>query len=361
MFYHLLYPLAEHWAAFNVFKYITFRASYATVTALLICFIFGDWVIRRLEALQIGEAIRAEGPQHHQGKAGTPTMGGALVLAAIIVPTLLWGDLTNRYVQLALIGTAWMGLIGFVDDYLKVVKKRPKGMIGRFKLAGQVGWGLVLGSTLALGLAGDPLTVTSVPFLKNTVINWGWLYVPLVILVVTGTSNAVNLSDGLDGLAIGLSVLAFGGYAVLAYLTGHAVFADYLNLLFIQQSGELSVYCASVVGAGIGFLWFNAHPARIFMGDTGSLALGGALGTVAILIKKELLLVVIGGMFVIEALSVMAQVTWFKRSGGRRLFRMAPLHHHFELGGWSETQVVVRFWIVGILMLLLGMSSIKLQ
>ena len=361
MFYHLLYPLAEHWSAFNVFKYITFRAGYATVTALLICFIFGDWVIRRLEQLQIGESIRAEGPQHHKKKAGTPTMGGALVLAAIIVPTLLWGDLSNRYVQLAVIGTAWMGLIGFIDDYLKVVKKRPKGMIGRFKLAGQVGWGVVLGSTLVLGLAGEPLTVTSVPFLKDTVINWGWFYVPLVILIVTGTSNAVNLSDGLDGLAIGLSVLAFGGYAVLAYLTGHAVFADYLNLLFIPQSGELTIYCASVVGAGIGFLWFNAHPARIFMGDTGSLALGGALGTVAILVKKELLLVVIGGMFVIEAVSVMAQVTWFKRSGGKRLFRMAPLHHHFELGGWSETQVVVRFWIVGILMLLLGMTSIKLQ
>jgi len=361
MFYYLLYPLAQHWSAFNVFKYITFRASYATVTALLICFIFGDWVIRRLQALQLGEKIRAEGPQHHQKKAGTPTMGGVMVLAAIIVPTLLWGDLSNRYVQLAVIGTAWMGVIGFIDDYLKVVKKRPKGMIGRFKLAGQVGWGLVLGSTLVMGLAGEPLTVTSVPFLKDTVINWGWLYVPLVILVVTGTSNAVNLSDGLDGLAIGLSVLAFGGYAVLAYLTGHSVFADYLNLLYIPQSGELTVYCASVVGAGIGFLWFNAHPARVFMGDTGSLALGGALGTVAILVKKELLLVVIGGMFVVEAVSVMLQVMWFKRTGGKRLFRMAPLHHHFELGGWSETQVVERFWIVGILLLLLGMSSIKLQ
>ena len=361
MFYHLLYPLSETWSAFNVFRYITFRSAYATVTALLICFIFGGWVIRRLEALQIGETIRGDGPQHHQTKAGTPTMGGALVLAGIIVPTLLWGDLANRYVQLALIGTAWMGLIGFVDDYLKVVKKRPKGMIGRFKLAGQVGWGLVLGGTLSLGLAGDALTVTSVPFLKDTVINWGWFYVPLVILVVTGTSNAVNLSDGLDGLAIGLSVLAFGGFGVIAYLSGHAVFADYLNLLFIAPSGELTVYCASVVGAGIGILWFNAHPARIFMGDTGSLALGGALGTVAILVKKELLLVVIGGMFVVEAISVMAQVTWFRRSGGKRLFRMAPLHHHFELGGWSETQVVVRFWIIGILMLLLGMSSIKLQ
>jgi phospho-N-acetylmuramoyl-pentapeptide-transferase len=362
MFYHLLYPLHEYWSVFNVFQYITFRASYAAVTALLIAFVFGDWVIRRLEQLQIGETIRGEGPQHHQAKAGTPTMGGVLVLAAIVVPTLLWSDLSNRYVVLALGGTLWMGCIGFLDDYLKVVKKQPKGMIGRFKLAGQISYGLLLGAVLVFaGPADQDMAVTSVPFLKDTLINWSWLYIPLVIVVVTGTSNAVNLSDGLDGLAIGLSALAFAGFAVISYLTGHAVFADYLNLLFIPEAGELTVYCAAVVGAALGFLWFNANPARIFMGDTGSLALGGALGTVAILVKKELLLVVIGGIFVMEAVSVMLQVFWFRRSGGKRLFRMAPLHHHFELGGWSETQVVVRFWIVGILLLLLGMSSIKLQ
>ena len=362
MFYHLLYPLHTYWSAFNVFKYITFRASYATVTALLISFIFGGWVIRRLTTLQIGETIRSDGPEHHRQKAGTPTMGGVLILASIIVPTLLWADLTNRYVQLALLGTVWMGLIGFLDDYLKVVKKRPKGMIGRFKLAGQVSYGLLLGGILLLsGDMGDSITSTSVPFLKDFLINLRWLYVPLVILVVTGTSNAVNLSDGLDGLAIGLSSLAFTGFAVVAYLSGHSVFADYLNLLFLPEAGELTVYCAAVVGAGLGFLWFNAHPARIFMGDTGSLALGGALGTVAILVKKELLLVIIGGIFVLEVLSVMVQVMFFKRPGGKRLLRMAPLHHHFELSGWSETQVVGRFWIVGILLLLLGMSSIKLQ
>ncbi len=362
MFYHLLYPLSEYWSVFNVFKYITFRSAYATVTALLICFIFGNWVIEKLEALQIGETIDTDGPDHHQKKAGTPTMGGVLVLAAIVIPTLLWADLTNRYVLLALVGTVWMGLIGFLDDYLKVVKKRPKGMIGRFKMAGQVSYGLILGSVIVFGFeGGSELTSTSVPFLKDVMIPWGWFYIPLVILVVTGASNAVNLSDGLDGLAIGLSSLAFAGFAVVAYLSGHSVFADYLNLLYLPEVGELTVYCAAVVGAGIGFLWFNAHPARIFMGDTGSLALGGALGTVAILVKKEFLLVVIGGMFVAEALSVMLQVTWFRRSGGKRLFRMAPLHHHFELLGWSETQVVVRFWIIGILLLLLGMSSIKLQ
>jgi phospho-N-acetylmuramoyl-pentapeptide-transferase len=362
MFYHLLYPLHEYWSIFNVFKYITFRSSYATVTALLISFIFGGWVISKLEKLQIGETIDSDGPEHHQKKAGTPTMGGVLVLASIVIPTLLWADLSNRYVQLALLGTVWMGLIGFMDDYLKVVKKRPKGMIGRFKLVGQVSYGLILGSVLVYGgTGGDVVTSTSVPFLKDALINWNWLYIPLVIFVVTGASNAVNLSDGLDGLAIGLSALAFAGYAVMAYLSGHSVFAEYLNLLYLPEAGELTVYCAAVIGAGLGFLWFNAHPARIFMGDTGSLALGGALGTVAILVKKEFLLVVIGGIFVAEALSVMLQVTWFKRSGGKRLFRMAPLHHHFELGGWSETQVVVRFWIVGILLLLLGMSSIKLQ
>ena len=362
MFYHLLYPLHTHWSVFNVFKYITFRASYATVTALLISFIFGSWVIRQMAALQIGETIDSDGPEHHQRKAGTPTMGGVLILTAVIIPTLLWADLSNRYVLMALLGTLWMGVIGFLDDYLKVVKKRPKGMIGRFKLVGQVSYGLLLGGMILMtNGSSEVVTSTSVPFFKDVLINWGWAYIPLVILVVTGTSNAVNLSDGLDGLAIGLSSLAFAAFAVIAYLSGHSVFAEYLNLLYLPDAGELTIYCGAVVGAGIGFLWFNAHPARIFMGDTGSVGLGGALGTVAILVKKEFLLVVIGGMFVAEALSVMAQVVFFKRTGGKRLFKMAPLHHHFELLGWSETQVVVRFWIIGLLLLLLGMSSIKLQ
>jgi phospho-N-acetylmuramoyl-pentapeptide-transferase len=251
-----------------------------------------------------------------------------------------------------------MGVLGFVDDYLKVVKKRPKGMVGRVKMAGQISFGLLLGLIL-IWTAGD--TRTSVPFLKDVLIDWGWIYVPVIILVVSGTSNAVNLSDGLDGLAIGLSALSFAAFAAVAYLSGNRIFADYLNLLYLPGAGELTVYCGSVVGASLGFLWFNAHPARIFMGDTGSLALGGALGTVAILIKKELLLVVVGGMFVVEALSVILQVGYFKWTKGKRLFRMAPLHHHFELGGWSETQVVVRFWIVGILLVLLSVSTIKLQ
>ncbi|MHB8079275.1 MAG: phospho-N-acetylmuramoyl-pentapeptide-transferase [Candidatus Krumholzibacteriia bacterium] len=362
MFYHLLYPLHTEWSALRVFQYITFRGAYATITALLISFIFGGWVIRRLQTLQIGERIREDGPATHQAKAGTPTMGGVLILTAIVVPTLLWADLTNRYVLLALLATVWMGLLGFIDDYLKVVKKRPKGMIGRVKLAGQVGFGIVLSLLLLAGNGSDPLvTSTTVPFLKSALPNLGLLYVPLIILVVAGTSNAVNLTDGLDGLAIGLCALAFGAFAGLSYVSGNRIFAGYLNIPYLPGAGELTIYCLAVVGAALGFLWFNAHPARVFMGDTGSLALGGALGTVAILVKRELLLPLIGGIFVLEALSVMAQVASFRWRGGRRIFRMAPIHHHFELLGWSETQVVVRFWIVGILLLLLSLSTIKLQ
>ncbi len=362
MFYHLLYPLHESWSVLNVFQYITFRAAYATITALLISFIFGEWVIGKLESLQIGERIRSDGPAHHATKAGTPTMGGVLILTAIVLPTLLWADLSNRFVQLCLLATVWMGALGFMDDYLKVIKKRPKGMIGRVKLAGQVGYGLLLGAILLATAGGRPLvTSTTVPFLKFVFIDLGVLYVPLIVVVVAGASNAVNLSDGLDGLAIGLAALSFGGFGALAYLSGNRIFSDYLNLPYLAGAGELAIYCAAVVGAALGFLWYNAHPARIFMGDTGSLALGGALGTVAILIKRELLLVLVGGMFVLEALSVILQVASYRWRGGKRIFLMAPLHHHFELKGWSETQVVVRFWIVGILLLLFSISTIKLQ
>ncbi len=361
MFYHLLYPLHTHWSALNVFQYITFRAAYATITALLISFIFGGWLIERLRRLQIGETIRSDGPAHHRAKAGTPTMGGVLVLTAIVLPTLLWADLTNRYIQLCLLATVWMGGIGFVDDYLKVIKRRPKGMIGRVKLLGQITFSIVLYVMLDRSIGHPHLHDLAVPFLKDTFIDLGWLYFPLVVLVVTGTSNAVNLTDGLDGLAIGLSAFVFLGYAALSYLTGNAVFARYLHILYLPGSGEVAIYCAAVVGAALGFLWFNAHPAQIFMGDTGSLALGGALGTVAILVKRELLLVVMGGMFVLEAVSVMLQVASYRWRGGKRIFRMAPLHHHFELLGWKETQVVVRFWIIGILLLLLSMSTLKLQ
>jgi phospho-N-acetylmuramoyl-pentapeptide-transferase len=361
MLYHLLYPLHEYFSALNVFRYITFRAAYATVTALLIAFVIGPWFIRFLQRRNVRAEVREDTPETHATKKGTPTMGGLLILAAVFIPALLWCNLTNRYVQIALVTTAWMGLIGFVDDYLAVVKKRRKGLIGRYKLIGQVTYGLALGLYLYFNpLVEDAGTLTAIPFMKGLFINFGMLYIILVMLVLTGTSNAVNLTDGVDGLAIGLGAFCFLAFAGLAYLSGHRVFSEYLNILYLDGSGELAVYCMAVVGASLGFLWFNSHPAQVFMGDTGSLALGGALGVVAVLIKRELLLVVIGGVFVAEALSVIIQVASFKIRK-KRVFRMAPIHHHFELSGWSESKIVVRFWIVATLLTLLSLSTLKLQ
>jgi phospho-N-acetylmuramoyl-pentapeptide-transferase len=361
MLYWILYPLRAHFFAFNVFRYITFRAAYAMVTALLICFVFGPRLTRWLRAVQIGQRIRDEVPERHQEKEGTPTMGGLLIIAAIIVPTLLWGNLANPYVQVAIVVTLWTGLIGFIDDYLRVVKKTEKGLVGRYKLLGQFLFGAALGIFLYLHpLLREGATQSAVPFLKHYVIQWGVLYVPLVIFIIMGSSNAVNLADGLDGLASGASAFSFFAFAALAYLSGHKTFAGYLNIPYMPGCGELTVYCLSVVGAALGFLWFNTHPAQIFMGDTGSLALGGALGTVAVLLKKELLLVIIGGVFVAEAVSVILQVGSFKLTG-KRIFKMAPIHHHFELKGWPEEQVVVRFWIIAALLALLSISTLKLQ
>lgn len=361
MLYHLLYPLKEYFFAFNVFRYITFRAAYATVTALLICFIIGPKMIRWLERLQIGQRIREEVPERHNHKAGTPTMGGVLMIAAIVIPTLLWANLLNRYVQLVVVVTIWTGLIGFVDDYLSVIRKRDKGLVGRYKLLGQLLFGLALGVYLYTNpLVSEGITKTAVPFFKNLYIDWGFFYIPLVMLIITGTSNAVNLTDGLDGLATGVAAFSFLAFALLAYVSGNRVFAQYLQIIYQEGAGELTIYCMSVVGSALGFLWFNTHPAQIFMGDTGSLALGGALGTIAVLLKSELLLIVIGGVFVAEALSVILQVASFRLTG-RRIFRMAPVHHHFELKGWTEGQVVVRFWIIAALFLLLGMSTLKLR
>ena len=361
MLYHLHYYLVDWFSGFNVFRYITFRSAYALVTALLISFIMGPWLIRRVQAMQLGETIRADGPEHHQAKAGTPTMGGLLILASILIPTLLWADLTNRYVLLVMAVTVWTGLIGFMDDYLKVVKKHSKGLVGRYKLVGQVTLGLGLGLFLYFMPLEPGLGVgIELPFLKGVLLNLGFFYVPLVILVLTGTSNAVNLTDGLDGLAIGVVSVVFVAFTGLAYVSGHRLFSEYLNIVYLPGAGELTVYCAAVVGASLGFLWFNTHPAEIFMGDTGSLSLGGALGTVAILLKKELLLVILGGVLVMEAMSVILQVWSFRRSG-RRLFRMAPLHHHFELQGWHESKVVVRFWILAVLLAMVGLSTLKLR
>jgi len=363
VFYEWLYPLhtTPGFGALNVFRYITFRSAYAAITALLVCFVLGPPMIEWLRRDKLGQKIRAEGPQAHQTKAGTPTMGGLLIVTAIVLPSLMWGNLHSRSLWLALFATVWLGGLGFLDDYLRVVKGYPKGLLGRYKLVGQVVLGLVLGGVLLMWPEkGLPPTVTHVPFLKFRFFDFGLLYVPFVVLVVTASSNSVNLTDGLDGLASGLVAIAALTFAGLCYLGGHVKFSEYLNISFLAYSGELTVFCAAVVGASLGFLWYNCHPADVFMGDTGSLALGGALGTVAVLVKREFWLVLICGLFVAEALSVMIQVAGFKHTG-RRVFRMSPLHHHLELLGWAESRVVLRFYIVGALLALLSLSTLKLQ
>ena len=359
MLYWLLYPFHDQFIAFNVLRYITFRSAYAMVTALVISFLLGPWVMRKLRALQGRAAVREDTPVTHQMKVGTPSMGGLLILGSIVVPVLLWGDLGNRYVQLVLATTVCMGAIGFLDDYLKLVRR--KGLVGRYKITGQLLIGLGVGCVLYfLPVQPEIASRTSLPFLKNVNPELGILYIVFVALVITGASNAVNLADGLDGLAIGLCALAFLAYAALAYVSGNRNFADYLNILFIRGGGEVTIFCMAAVGAALGFLWYNTHPAEMFMGDTGSLALGGALGVVAVLVKKEFLLLVIGGVLVAEALSVMIQVSSY-RWRRKRVFRMAPLHHHFELHGWPETKIVVRFWIIAALLVMLSLSTIKLQ
>jgi phospho-N-acetylmuramoyl-pentapeptide-transferase len=361
MLYHLFFPLSEYISGFNIFRYITFRTAYATVTAMLISFILGGMFIRFLKRNQVQEKIRTDGPATHQVKEGTPTMGGILILVAIIIPTLLWADLTNRFVHLILLSTVWMGLVGLMDDYLKAVKKQSRGMVARKKFAGQVLLGLILGAILYFypPVKGFGVT-TELPFLKDYYLDFGVLYIPFVVLVVTGSSNAVNLTDGLDGLAIGLVGICAMAFAAVCYITGRVDFSDYLMLTYFEGAGELTIYCGALLGAALGFLWFNSHPAQVFMGDTGALSLGAALGTLAILTKKEVLLVIVGGVFVLEALSVILQVLYFKMTG-RRIFKMAPLHHHFELLGWRESHVVVRFWVVGIIFALLTLSTFKIR
>jgi len=362
MFYHLFTQLTPYVSGFNLFRYITFRTAFATITAILISLVLGSFFIRLLKKYQIKENIRAEGPESHQAKQGTPTMGGLIVLVAIIIPTVLWADLTNYFVLMILLVTFWLGLIGFMDDYLKAVKKEPKGMVGRKKLIGQIFLGLVFGLVLTLLPPNSSFDgTTEIPFFKNYILNLGILYIPFIIIVITSSSNAVNLTDGLDGLAIGLTGLCFIAFLGLAYVAGRSDFSGYLQIEYVPGAGEMAVYCGAAVGAALGFLWFNSHPAEVFMGDTGSLALGGALGAIAILIKKELLLIIVGGVFVIETLSVIIQVISYKYRGGKRVFKMAPIHHHFELLGWPESKVVVRFWIIGALFALLTISTLKIR
>jgi len=363
MLYHLLYALRDEVSGLNVVRYITFRTAVASLTALFLVLVLGPWMIERLRRLQIGQHIRAEGPQGHHAKAGTPTMGGVLILTGILVPTLLWGDLGNRNVWILIGSTLAFGAIGFADDYLKVVKQRSLGLSARRKLRSQLLVGLMLGGTLyALSMAEPTQYSTRVifPFLKNFMPDISAFYILFAALLVTFSSNAVNLTDGLDGLAIGSTLIAAAAFTVLAYVSGHRVFSDYLDLLYLPGAGEVTVFCGAMVGASMGFLWWNCYPAQVFMGDVGSLSLGGALGTAALLIKQELLLVSVGGLFVIEALSVILQVASFKLRG-KRIFRMAPLHHHFELVGWKEPQIIIRFWIVAFMFALFSLTTLKLR
>jgi phospho-N-acetylmuramoyl-pentapeptide-transferase len=359
MIYHLLYPLHTTFAAFNVFRYITFRTIYASLTAFLICFLLGPWVIRQLSMMQVGQFIREDGPKDHMKKAGTPTMGGVLIIFSVVGATLLWADLTNRYVWITLLATLGFGAVGFVDDYLMQVKKRSLGLTARQKLAIQVLLALLVG--LLAYLVPDFSTKLSVPFFKRLTPDPGWGYIFFAALVIVGASNAVNLTDGLDGLAIGPVIIAAVTYMIFAYVAGHARIAEYLQIAPVAGCGEITVYCGALAGAGLGFLWFNAYPAQVFMGDVGSLSMGASLGTVAVITKQEILLVLVGGLFVIEALSVIFQVSFFKMTKGRRIFRMAPLHHHFELKGWPEPKVIVRFWIIAIALALVSMSTLKLR
>ena len=361
MLYHLLYPLHEVSGIFNVFRYLTFRTAGAMATAILLSLVLGPRFIRELRRLSVGQNIRDVGPESHLVKAGTPTMGGLLILFALLTSTLLWTDLTNAYVWTAILVTAAFGLIGFVDDFVKVRMKRNLGLTSRQKYALQV---IVAAAAASILLSLPPELgfdgTLTFPFFKELVFDLGWFYVPFVIIVLTGASNAVNLTDGLDGLAIGSTLVAAGTYAVFTYIPGHRAHADYLQITPIPGLGEVTIFCGALVGACLGFLWFNSYPAEVFMGDVGSLALGGAIGIVAVLAKQELLLVLVGGLFVMEAMSVIIQVGSFKLRG-KRVFRMAPLHHHFELLGWSEPKIIVRFWILSIFFSLLALSTLKLR
>ncbi len=361
MLYNLLFQFHNQVPVLNVIQYITFRTAAASLTALVISLLLGPWLIRKLRAFQVGQIIRHEGPASHAPKAGTPTMGGLLILTAALVPTLLWADLRNIYIWIAVLATAAFGGIGFFDDYLKIVRRSHHGLMPRYKLAGQFSVALAVGITLIV-LAGYNMYSTRLifPFFKNLIPDLGWWYVPLTILVLVGWSNAVNLTDGLDGLAISTFAISAAAFTALAYVTGHRVLAEYLLLVHFQQSAELTIFCGSLVGASLGFLWYNSYPADIFMGDVGSLALGGALGTVALLIKQEILLHIVGGVFVLEAGSVIIQVASFKLTG-KRVFRMSPLHHHFELIGWSEPKVIARFIIVAIIFALFSLTTLKLR
>lgn len=352
--------LEDYFDVFRVFHYLTFRAILGVLTALIISFVVGPIMIRRLSEFKIGQSVRDDGPQSHLSKSGTPTMGGALILVSIGVTTLLWADLSNRYVWVTLFVTLAFGVVGFVDDYKKLVLKNSKGLAARHKYLWQSLFGLAAALFLFKTATSPAETTLIVPFFKQVTFELGWFYVVLSYFVIVGTSNAVNLTDGLDGLAIMPTVLVGGALGIFAYASGNSHFAEYLGIPFLPKSGELIVFCGALVGAGLGFLWFNTYPAQVFMGDVGALALGAGLGTLAILVRQEIVLVIMGGVFVVETLSVVLQVVSFKLRG-KRIFRMAPIHHHYELKGWAEPKVIVRFWIITVILVLVGLATLKLR
>ena len=358
MLYHFLYPLASSVKLFNIFRYLTFRTIYAMITALIVTFVVGPWVIRKLESLQARQIIRTDGPESHLKKQGTPTMGGVIILAGIIVPTLLWADLTNTYVWLTLFIIVGYGLIGFIDDYKKVVEKNPKGLSPRQKMF----WQMLLGAVFGIILFRMPGFSKELyfPFFKNLHPNLWIFFIPFVMLVIVGASNAVNLTDGLDGLAIGPVSINAATYLLFTYIAGNVKLSTYLQIPYVAGAGELAVVCGALVGSGIGFLWYNSYPAEVFMGDVGSLSLGGGLGALAVITKQEFLLVIVGGVFVVEALSVIFQVGSYKYRG-KRIFRMAPIHHHFELKGVAEPKIIVRFWIITLILALVAISTLKMR
>jgi len=357
--YEFLYPLHTVFSFFNVFRYITFRTIFASITALLICLFVGPWLIRKLQSLQIGQHIRKDGPQSHLSKKGTPTMGGILIIIAVVISTFLWANLAVNYIWLVLLVTVGYGLIGFADDYRKLTGSSSKGISGKTRLAFEI----VIALFVSLVIYFKPgfNSQIAIPFFKTVLPNLGWGYILLATFIIVGTANAVNLTDGLDGLAIGPATICFATFVLFAYFSGNVKVATYLQIPYVTGSGELAVFCGAMVGAALGFLWFNSYPAEVFMGDVGSLSLGGALGTLAIITKQEILLAIVGGIFVVETFSVIFQVGYFKLTNGKRIFRMAPLHHHFELKGWAEPKVIVRFWIISILLALLAISTLKLR
>ena len=361
MLYHLLYPLRDFISAFNLFRYITFRAVMAALTAFVLSLIFGQLLINKLKSLKVGEKINKADSQKlddlHYHKQSTPTMGGILILGTVIISTLLWADTSQQCIWIVLFSTAWLGITGFVDDYLKQIKMKARGLSPKVKLASQVVLGLILGGLL---IYSQHNTKLEIPFLKGVSFDLDGLYILFVILVIAGSSNAVNLTDGLDGLAIGIVVMVAIAFSILCYVSGNINLSSYLLVPYIKGSGELTIFCASIIGSGLGFLWFNCYPATIFMGDVGSLALGGAIGTVALLIKKEMLLIIVGGIFVLEALSVMLQVGSYKLTK-KRIFKIAPLHHHFQFLNWPENKIIVRFWIIAGLLALFTLVTLKIR